>query len=214
MKKMSVKNTIVIVLFFFLKGLEKVLGIVKNHYYLFMQKNYLVHKKVEYSRILINGLTKWSIHDSASVEIGEGAIINSGVDNGIGNESYSKVEVGPHAKLVIGGEFGMSNTVIQCRSSITIGERVRIGNGCLIMDTDFHNLDWRKRTYYDKHDDEPVKSAPIIIGDNVFIGTRCVITKGVVIGKHSVIAAGSVVVSNVPEDEIWGGNPAKFIKKI
>ena len=214
MKKRSVNIIILIALFIIFKGFEKVLRIIKNRYYLFIQKEYLILKKVNYSRILINGLTKWSVHDTASVVIGEGAIINSGVDNGIGIECYSKVEVGPHAKLVIGDEFGMSNTVIQCRSSITIGERVRIGNGCLIMDTDFHNLDWRKRTYYDKHDDEPVKSAPIIIGDNVFIGTRCIITKGVEIGKHSVIAAGSVVVSNIPEDEIWGGNPAKFIKKL
>ena len=48
----------------------------------------------------------------------------------------------------------------------------------------------------------------------MFIGTSCIIGKGVTIGENSVIAAGSVVVKNVPSNEIWGGNPAKFIRKI
>ena len=52
----------------------------------------------------------------------------------------------------------------------------------------------------------------MVIEDDVFVGTSCLILKGVTIGARSVIAAGSVVTHNVPPDEIWGGNPAKFIK--
>lgn len=52
------------------------------------------------------------------------------------------------------------------------------------------------------------------IEDYVFIGTRSIICKGVTIGDHSVIAAGSVVIKDVPADEVWGGNPAQFIKKL
>jgi acetyltransferase-like isoleucine patch superfamily enzyme len=48
----------------------------------------------------------------------------------------------------------------------------------------------------------------------VFIGARCIILKGVTIGEKSIVAAGSVVTKNIPEGEVWGGNPAKFIKKI
>lgn len=65
-----------------------------------------------------------------------------------------------------------------------------------------------------KKDIERHRNAPITIGDVVFIETRSIICKGVTIDDHAMIAAGSVVVKDVPADEFWGGNPAKFIKKI
>ena len=52
------------------------------------------------------------------------------------------------------------------------------------------------------------------IEDNVFIGANCIILKGVKIGDRSIIGAGSVVTKNVPSDQIWAGNPAKFIREI
>ena len=54
----------------------------------------------------------------------------------------------------------------------------------------------------------------MIIKDNVFIGARCLILKGVVVGENSIIGAGSVVTKNIPDNEIWAGNPAKFIKAL
>lgn len=51
------------------------------------------------------------------------------------------------------------------------------------------------------------------IGRGVFIGCATVICKPVEIGDYSIIAAGSIVTTNVPAGEIWGGNPARFIKK-
>lgn len=58
------------------------------------------------------------------------------------------------------------------------------------------------------------KAAQVQIGNNVFIGTRSIICKGITIGDRSIIAAGSVGVKDIPADEVWGGNPAKFIKHI
>ena len=58
------------------------------------------------------------------------------------------------------------------------------------------------------------KTAPIRIGNHVFIGARCIIGKGITIGEKSIVAAGSVVTKNIPPKEMWGGNPAKFIKPI
>jgi acetyltransferase-like isoleucine patch superfamily enzyme len=52
----------------------------------------------------------------------------------------------------------------------------------------------------------------VIIEDDVFIGARSVICKGVTIGARSIIAAGSVVVKDIPADCIAGGNPCKVIK--
>jgi len=52
------------------------------------------------------------------------------------------------------------------------------------------------------------------IEDNVFIGANCIILKGVKIGDRSIIGTDSVVTKNVPSDQIWAGNPAKFIREI
>ena len=91
-----------------------------------------------------------------------------------------------------------------------IGNNVIIGVGTQIRDTDNHSLnpfdrlnglDWKNK-----------KTQPIKIGDNVFIGTNTIILKGVEIGDNCIIAAGSVVTKSIPENEIWGGNPAKFLK--
>ncbi|MNL65825.1 2,3,4,5-tetrahydropyridine-2,6-dicarboxylate N-acetyltransferase [compost metagenome] len=60
---------------------------------------------------------------------------------------------------------------------------------------------------------ETIKKEPIIIEQDVFIGANSIILKGVTIGARSIIGAGSIVTKNVPADEIWGGNPAKFIRK-
>ena len=67
----------------------------------------------------------------------------------------------------------------------------------------------------DYHTDKlHVKTAPIEIGDDVFIGARCIICKGVTIGDRTIIAAGSIVVNNIPADCIAGGNPCKIIRHI
>ncbi|MEN9741547.1 MAG: hypothetical protein RIR66_503 [Actinomycetota bacterium] len=57
-------------------------------------------------------------------------------------------------------------------------------------------------------------AASVTIDENVYIGANVVIRYGVTIGKNSVLAAGSVVVSNVPPNSIYGGNPAKLIRRI
>lgn len=81
------------------------------------------------------------------------------------------------------------------------------------MDTNFHSTNWEIRMDR-KKDIINAKTAPVKIDDFVFIGARSIICKGVHIGEKSLVAAGSVVVKDIPAGELWGGNPAKFIKKI
>lgn len=64
-----------------------------------------------------------------------------------------------------------------------------------------------------KIEDDKPRCAPITIEDHAFIGAHSIILKGVTIGKCSIVGAGSVVTHNIPEHEIWAGNPAKFIRK-
>jgi len=95
--------------------------------------------------------------------------------------------------------------------SITIEDDVLVGGACQFLDHDFHNLDYEVRV----HDaDKKYAEAPIVIKKGAFIGTRVIVLKGVTVGERSIIAAGSVVTKSVPADEIWGGNPARFIKSL
>lgn len=141
---------------------------------------------------------------------GKGLIINSeGIDSSLG----SHIVVRPGAKLLIGDNTGMSQVAINCREQIKIGSNVKIGAGVLIIDSNFHSIDWIARRDW-LTDKQGTKNAPVDIEDDVFIGTRTIVSKGVKIGARSIIAAGSVVVSDIPCDCIAGGNPCKVIKSL
>ena len=149
---------------------------------------------------------------NGDVKFGDGFIMNTGIKSGI-DGSQSRIHVSKNAKLHIGEMTGMTNTSILCHQEIVIGNHVNIGAGCLIMDSNFHSTDWRDRLDR-KRDINNHLNAPVHIGDVVFIGARSIVCKGVTIGDHAIIAAGSVVVKDVPADEVWGGNPAQFIKRL
>jgi acetyltransferase-like isoleucine patch superfamily enzyme len=116
----------------------------------------------------------------------------------------------PDAKISIGNDCGLSGTVICSAMSVTIGERCLIGADVKIFDTDFHPHAATNRRYTKPI--WPKISSPVVIEDDVFIGTNAIISKGVHIGHGSIIAAGSVVTRDVPANCIAGGNPAKVIK--
>jgi acetyltransferase-like isoleucine patch superfamily enzyme len=116
---------------------------------------------------------------------------------------------GDNALVELGEDVGVSGCSITAEEHVKIGDRVMIGSGALILDSDAHPLDPILRRKHAR-----AKTAPIIVGDDVFIGARAIFLKGVNIGRGAVIAAGSVVVKDVPAGVIVGGNPAKPIGKV
>jgi maltose O-acetyltransferase len=113
----------------------------------------------------------------------------------------------PTAKLKIGSRNSFSNNVnIIATQSIVIGDDCLIGDAVSIYDSDFHEIDPMQRRYGQG------VSKPVDIGNNVWIGSRSVILKGVSIGDNSIVAAMSLVNKSIPANSIVGGNPAKFIR--
>lgn len=111
------------------------------------------------------------------------------------------------AKLTIGNNVGLSGSSICATEEVSIGDRVLIGSGTIITDSDAHPLLPEERNMPNK-----TKHRPIHIGNDVFIGARCLILKGVTIGDGAVIGAGSVVTKDVPPHAVFAGNPAQFVK--
>ncbi len=146
-------------------------------------------------------------------EIGTNFKMNNGRSgNPIGCSEPCSFFVDNDAELIIGNNVGMSQTAIVASLSVLIKDNVKIGGGTRIYDTDFHSLDAKFRNSID--DIKYRKCEPIIIGNNVFIGAFSIILKGVVIGDNSIVGAGSIVTKSIPANQIWAGNPAKFIRNI
>jgi acetyltransferase-like isoleucine patch superfamily enzyme len=107
-------------------------------------------------------------------------------------------------------------TEIGFKTGISVAKSVRIGNdcmiaaGCFIADNDGHSIDPLRRLRREPVRKEEVK--PVIIEDNVWIGTGSVILKGVSIGTGSVIAANSLVTRSVPPYSVVMGVPAQIVQ--
>lgn len=149
-----------------------------------------------------------------SFNVGKNFRINNVMrGNPIGRQSKCIFIVRKNAQLLVGNNVGMSGTTIVCHKKITIGNFVKIGGNVCIYDTDFHSLNSNNRRNA-KSDTVNTISSEVKISNNVFIGAHSTILKGIVIGENSIIGACSVVTKNIPSNEIWGGNPVKFIRKI
>jgi acetyltransferase-like isoleucine patch superfamily enzyme len=160
----------------------------------------------------VRGLIKVIVTRKGTLSIGESLSINSGNNyNIIGRQQINTFWV--DGELIIGNNVGMSSSAIICKHKIVIGNNVTIGGNTVIYDTDFHNLDPLVRNNKELDKETAVK-LPVIIHDNVFIGAHTSILKGLTIGENSIIGACSLISKSIPPNEIWAGNPAKFIKKL
>lgn len=120
----------------------------------------------------------------------------------------SKISVGSGGKLILGENFA-----ITAETSIVAFSEIKFGNNCLlswdilVMDTDFHKI---------KDDSGNIinKPRPIIIGDKVWIGCRCLVLKGTIIPNNCVIGADSTVSKVLEKDNcLYVGSPCKIVKE-
>jgi len=122
--------------------------------------------------------------------------------------------IGHGSKLSVGGTLILGNGFnITAESSIVATNRIEFGENCLlswdilIMDTDFHKVK-------DKSENILNPSAPIIIGNKVWIGCRCLILKGTTIPENCVIGANSFVGKRLEkENAVYGGQPVRLLKE-
>lgn len=115
----------------------------------------------------------------------------------------SDIRLFENAKLEIGSGYCTCGTQIVCAKSIKIGNSVAIARDVIIRDTDAHDIVGKP------HD----KIKEVVIGNNVWIGNRAIIMKGVTIGDGAIVAAGAVVTKDVPANTIVAGVPAKVIQE-
>ncbi|WP_297685110.1 acyltransferase [Sulfurimonas sp.] len=150
------------------------------------------------------------LSDRCKLNIGKNSFIRGIID-------FSKND----SEVIFGDNSSINNSLISVASGVSIGNNVLISYGCAIVDHDSHSIDYKLRK-----DDvlnaingtppnwENVNIKKITIEDDVWIGMNVIILKGIHIGEGSVVAAGSVVTKDVPNNTLVGGNPAKIIKHL
>ena len=152
------------------------------------------------------------------LRIGAHCVINSDNDTSfVPINSRVKFALGRRAEIVIGNHSDLNGCCISSYEHIEIGSYVQIGPSTWITDTDLHSVDpsvRRAQLEGRPYDWTSVARNPVVIEDDVWIGSNVVVLKGVRIGHGSVIGIGSIVSCDIPPMSIAAGNPARVIKQI
>ena len=131
--------------------------------------------------------------------------------------------IGVNGSCTVGDFTLMNGALVMAEERIEIGSRCLISWNVGIADSDFHPLAPAQRIidahalapfFKDRPPRPTLRTAPVIISDNVWIGMNAIILKGVTIGENSVVAAGAVVTKSVPANVVVAGNPAVVTKQL
>jgi acetyltransferase-like isoleucine patch superfamily enzyme len=137
----------------------------------------------------------WPTVDATDLEIGDDFKIWSG---------HRKTLLSGGGRLRIGDRvFVNCGTVMIAVNSITVGDDVALANEVYVMDSNSHGVEGR-----------PHVEAPVVIGNGTWVGARAMILPGVTIGERVVVAAGSVVTRDVPDEVLVAGNPARVVRRL
>ncbi len=155
--------------------------------------NPFMHKKGKGS--LIRRRVRMDVMPYNNFVLGKNSTIEdfSTINNGVGD-----IIIGSRVRI------GLSNTLI---GPVTVGNNVIFAQNIVASGLNHGYEDITMPIM-----DQPVSTAPILIDDEAWIGANAVITAGVTVGKHSIVAAGCVVVKDVPPYSIVGGNPGRILK--
>lgn len=188
----------------------------------YKNKFYIVWNRIKFKLYGVNYGKNFKIYNKIYLLFGKGAKIEIGDDftftsgdniNALARNLRGSIRLSPNATLKIGNNVGIGSACIRVNESITFGNNIRVGGDCIFNDSNSHSLNFLDRRHFSTDGVNKI-NAPIVIEDDVLIGTRCIILKGVTIGARSIIGAGSVVTKSIPPDCIAAGNPAKIIKQI
>lgn len=194
----------------------------------YLYVNYFRENKQQHSRssrIINKGKSYVCIHPSALVELEGTVTLNEAmpskncINAGLILKENTKLDVCGHFKVYYGteicvypnGELSLktgyinAGSQIRCMEKITIGSQCAIGRNVMIMDFDAHKI------HYESGEQNLI-TAPVFIGNHVWIGAGATILKGVTIGDGAVVGASSVVTQDVESHTIVAGNPARVIK--
>lgn len=200
-------------LMYVFKILRRLYLIIKDFLDLLSCHIVLLGNGVKYKGLSCSGVPEVIVAKGGRVSIEDGFRMNNKTSgNPLGGNNKCIFFVDKHAELVIGNNVGISQTTIIVHSNIVIGDEVKIGACSKIIDSDFHSIDPEIRS--SEQDTKQKLNSPVVIEKNVFIGAFSIILKGVTIGENSVVGAGSVVTKSIPANQIWAGNPARFIKNV
>ncbi len=131
--------------------------------------------------------------------------------------------IGPKGRCTVGDYTLLNGALIMAEERIEIGSYCLISWNVGIADSDFHPVDPAARRQdamalapfaKDRPPRPEIRTKPVIIRDNVWIGMGAVILKGVTIGENSVVAAGAIVTRDVPPNTVVAGNPAQIVKEL
>ncbi len=178
---------------FFISNIPGRIGYLFRSFYFNLRVN-----KFFCNNVLETGLR---IEYPKNLELGSGSYF--GFDCKIYSSEFSKVKIGS------GCEFN-SNVMINARGrgSIFIGNNVLIGPNVVLRSSDHSFV-----SLSEKISEQGMEDGYIIVKDNVWIGSNCVILKNITIGEGSIVAAGAVVTKDIEPYSLVGGVPAKIIKK-
>jgi acetyltransferase-like isoleucine patch superfamily enzyme len=151
-------------------------------------------------------------NDRAKISIGQGTVVKGEL---LVFANGGEIRIGNHCYV---GE----NSRLWSAEVLTVGDRVLISHNVNICDTNSHEMDagLRASSYQNmlKHghpkEKGEIRTQPVTIGNDVWIGFNSIILKGVTIGEGAIISAGSLVISDVPPFSIVSGNPAVVIKQL
>lgn len=154
-----------------------------------------------------NGFPSVRVRRGGKLLVGDGVMINAARwSNAHVTAGSTNFFVGSGGRLLLGARAGISGSRVVAMEEIEIGDGTLVGAGCLICDSDMHEVPLGSGA--------PVATRPVRIGKRVFVGAGSVILKGVTIGDGSVVGAGSVVSRDIPSNCLAAGNPAKVVRRL